>query len=58
MHFILEETFVETHTVDVRDKPVRLRCAMMAKEIDFKIDNHSHGRKNQFEFGMNGQMKK
>ena len=35
-------------------KHVRLRCAMMAKEIEFEINKDSYGRRSQVEFGLNG----
>lgn len=60
VHFILEVTFFETYTVDVRREPMHLCCAMMSKIIKIikesktKIDNDSYGRRNRIEFGLNG----
>ena len=57
VHLTLEDTFVKTHAIDVRHKPVWLRCVMMAKEIEFEIEKNSYVRRNQVEFGLNGKMK-
>ena len=40
MHVIVKVTFFETHMIDVRPKPVCLRCIMMChngKEMKFKL---------------------
>ena len=40
MHVIVKVAFCETHMVDVRRKPVRLRCIVMChdgKELNFKL---------------------
>jgi hypothetical protein len=52
MHLIVEATFVETHMVGVRHKPMRLWCAMIEKEInDFEIEENAYDkRRREVEF--------
>jgi hypothetical protein len=43
--------------IDVRHKMIQLLYALMAKKIEFEIENDSYGTRSQVEIGLNGQMK-
>jgi hypothetical protein len=49
---ILGDTFFETHTVDVRRKPVRVVLCRNGKKNNFEVDEGSYGGRKQAEFGL------
>ena len=57
MHHILEDTFIETHMVDVRRKLLHFWYAMMAKILSFKLTNTPMVEVAKFYFVLVDQMK-